>query len=213
MNNKLLNMTLRLTIICAVAALVLGIVNIVTEPIIIERKKVEQEKALTALSDGDHVGEAFAVEENETRHKSLVQSLISHEVIAEGEDVNEKELIYSIYPVDKDGKIIKYIVHLQGKGYGGKMILLAVYNTDGSFVKAKLMENNETPGLGKKAEDSDYYTKYKGTGSENNPVPVSKRDLSDKDAESISGSTITYDGISKALALASDYVKLLGGEN
>ncbi|MDA3808710.1 MAG: FMN-binding protein [Spirochaetaceae bacterium] len=213
MNNKLLNMTFRLTIICAAAALILGIVNIITEPIIIERKRIEQEKALEALSGGDHVGEVQFPANSDDLHKNLITALVEHGVIGAGDSIDEKELITSIYPIDKDGDIFKYILKLQGSGYGGKMILLAVFNTDGSFIKAKLMENNETPGLGKKAEKPVYYNMFSNRGTVSDPVPVSKRSLSESDAEAVSGSTITFDGISKAIALGSDYVKLLGGKN
>lgn len=213
MNNKLLDMTFRLTLICAVAALILGVVNLVTEPLIIERKRIEKEMALKALSDGDHVGEIQFPANSDDLHKNLLALLVEHGVIGAEDDIDERELITSIYPVDKEGTVSKYILQLEGSGYGGRMILLAVYNLDGSFVKAKLMENNETPGLGKKAEDSRYYNMYSEKGSVEDPVPVSKRALSDSDAEAVSGSTITFNGISKALALGSDYVKLLGGKN
>ena len=213
MKNKLLDMTFRLTLICAAAAFILGIVNIVTEPVIIERKRIEKEKALKALSDGDHVGEIQLPANSDVLHNQLMASLIEHGVIGSGDEIDEKELITSIYPVDKNGEITKYILQLEGNGYGGKMILLAVFSLDGSFVKAKLMENNETPGLGKKAEDSLYYNMFEEKGTSEDPVPVSKRALSDSAAEAISGSTITFNGISKALALGSDYVKLLGGKN
>jgi H+/Na+-translocating ferredoxin:NAD+ oxidoreductase subunit G len=212
-NNKLLDMTFRLTIICAVAALILGIVNLVTEPLIIERKRIEKEMALKALSDGDNVGEVQYPANSDDLHNKLMAALVGHGVIGSDDDLDEKELITSIYPVDKEGEIIKYILQLEGSGYGGKMILLSVFNLDGSFVKAKLMENNETPGLGKKAEDPLYYNMYKEHGTDADPVPVSKRALTGSDAEAISGSTITFNGISKALALGSDYVKLLGGKN
>ncbi|MBI9099864.1 MAG: FMN-binding protein [Spirochaetaceae bacterium] len=213
MKNKLLDMTFRLTLICAAAAFILGIVNIVTEPVIIERKRIEKEKALKALSDGDHVGEIQLPANSDDLHNQLMASLMEHGVIGSGDELDEKELITSIYPVDKNGEITKYILQLEGSGYGGKMILLAVFSLDGSFVKAKLMENNETPGLGKKAEDSLYYNMFEKKGTSEDPVPVSKRALSDSAAEAISGSTITFNGISKALALGSDYVKLLGGKN
>jgi len=212
-NNKLLDMTFRLTIICAVAALILGVVNIVTEPVIIERKRIEKELALKALSDGDNVGEVQYPANSDDLHSKLLAKLVEHGVIGAEDDIDEKELITSFYPVVKDGETIRYILQLEGSGYGGKMVLLSVFNLDGSFVKAKLMENNETPGLGKKAEDPQYYNMYRKRGTNADPVPVSKRALSDSDAEAISGSTITFNGISKALALGSDYVKLLGGKN
>jgi len=206
-------MTLRLAIICAVASLVLGVVNIVTEPVIIERKRVEKEMALKELSDGDSVGELQLPADSEELHGKLMTALAGHGVIAAGEEIDEKEFITSIYPVEKEGEVIKYILQLEGSGYGGKMIILAVFMSDGTFVKAKLMENNETPGLGKKAESPSYYDMFMATGSDAAPLPVSKRALSASHAEAVSGSTITYNGIARALALGSDYVKLLGGNN
>lgn len=206
-------MTLRLAIICAVASLVLGVVNIVTEPVIVERKRAEKEVALKELSDGDHVGELQLPANSDELHGKLSAALAAHGVIAPGEDFNEKELITSIYPVDRNGEVFKYILQLDGSGYGGTMVILAVFLKDGTFVKAKLMENNETPGLGKKAEEAAYYNMFLNTGSDAAPLPVSKRALSPADGEAVSGSTITFNGISRALALGSDYVKLLGGKN
>lgn len=206
-------MTFRLTLICAVAALILGVVNIVTEPLINERKVLEKEMALKTLSDGDNVGDVQYPADSSDLHTNLMASLVEQGVIGADDDLDEKELITSIYPVDTMGTVTKYILQIEGSGYGGKMIFLAVFNIDGSFVKAKLMENNETPGLGKKAEDPLYYNMYLGRGTEADPIPVSKRALSDSDGEAISGSTITFNGISIALALGSEYVKLLGGKN
>lgn len=213
MNNKLMQMSLRLTIICAVASLILGAVNIMTEPVIQERKRVEKEEALKVLSDGDQVGEMQTPANSDEIHGKLMASLADHGVIASGEEFDEKKLITAIYPVEKNGAVFKYILQLEGSGYGGKLILLSVFMSDGTFVKAKLMEDNETPGLGKKAENFAYYNKFKNTGSAEAPIPVSKRDLPAAEIEAVSGSTITFNGVSRALALGSDYVKLLGGKN
>lgn len=206
-------MTLRLTLICAVAALILGAVNIVTEPMILERKRIEKEIALKALSDGNTVGEEQTPANSDDLHKRLMASLADHGVIAAGGEIDEKAVITSYYPIGQDGKADRYILQLVGNGYGGKMVILAVFQADGTFVKAKLMENNETPGLGKKAESDDYYGRFEGSGSASAPVPVSKRALPAEYIEATSGCTITFNGIAKALALGSDYVKLLGGNN
>ena len=208
MNNKLLIMALKLTIICAVAALILGLTNMITEPIIIERKVLEQIEALRILSDGDHVGEVQSLIYDDDLHGKLLTALVAHDIIRAGDDIDERELITAIYPVDRDGEIIRYILQLQANGYGGKMKLFAVFEIDGTFNKAKLMDNGETPGLGKKAEEPQYYTKYRNSGTIDNPLPVNKRQLEAKEAESISGSTITFDGIYRALALGSVYVRI-----
>lgn len=190
MNNKLLNITLKLTVICAIAALILGVVNMITEPVIIQQKIIAQQEALIVLSDGDDVGEQISP-------------------VSEG----ESDIVHLIYPIEKNGETIKYILQLTGSGYGGEMVLLAVFAVDGSFVKAKLMENNETPGLGKKAEEDSYYAKFDGFGGADSAIPVNKNELTDVYAEAVSGSTITFSGISAALAYGSDYVKSMGGKN
>ncbi len=73
------------------------------------------------------------------------------------------------------------------------------------------MDNQETPGLGKEAENPEYMKKYIGTG-EDSPVPVRKSQLSQEDADAITGASITFMGIGKALASASDYAKKEGAE-
>ncbi len=213
MNDKLVSMTVKLTIICAVAALVLGFVNIITEPTIIENKRVAMEKALESLSDGDEIGDPLEVSDDTGMHKQLLESLIAHGIVKKGKTIEVSKFIQKIYPLSDNGDIRKYILQLIGNGYGGKMVLLAVFDTDGSFVKAKLMENNETVGIGKKAENPEYFNIFSDFGSEDTPVPVNSRALRAEDVEVVTSSTITFVGIAKAIALGSDYVKLLGGEN
>ena len=65
---------------------------------------------------------------------------------------------------------------LTGSGYGGELKLLAYYGTDGAIRTARLVDNSETPGLGKKAETAQYMAMFAGTGA-GRPVPVSKEML------------------------------------
>jgi electron transport complex protein RnfG len=67
------------------------------------------------------------------------------------------------------------------------------------------MDNSETPGLGKKAENPAYMEKYLGTGASDNPVPVRKSMLKPDEADAITGATITFLGVSKALAEGAVY--------
>ena len=172
----------RLGIICAVAALVLGLVNSITEPRIAELKAEKLYQALSAVAPAGEIGE---------------------EVFTETEGA-----VQSYYPVTADGRAVGYVI--KAAGYAGDMKVLASFTADGAMVDARLMDNQETPGLGKEAEKPEYMQKYAGTGADK-PVPVKKSQLSQTEVDSISGATITFMGIGKALEEGSGFVKSLGG--
>jgi electron transport complex protein RnfG len=166
---------LRLGIIGAVAALLLSVVNNFTEPVIAQRKADELNKALTVLADGGSPGSA---------------------------EENPAEGVATRWSIDGDKG---WILKLEGSGYGGPMTVVASYNTDGSIILARLMENNETVGFGKNAENPDYMKIFIGTGGDT-PVPRNKADLG-ADVDTVSGATITFTGITEALREGSDLVK------
>jgi len=178
---------MKLFAICAIAALTLGGINAITEPVIIQRKIMELQQALNELTPDAQTGEAVSVAEN--------------------------PVIVKRYPVTKEGQSAGMLLELEGSGYGGEMKILARYEADGTIRAVKLMDNTETPGLGKKAENPAYMEKFIGTGSADNPVAVRKDMLGPGDADAITGATITFLGISKALAEGAQYAaEVSGGE-
>jgi electron transport complex protein RnfG len=168
----------KLALICALSALILGVVNSITEPAIAIRKTAELKAALSSLLEEGTPGAR--------------------------EDLSDSSVILSRYPVEATGD---WILELNGKGYGGDMKILASYRKDGSIMDVVLMDNSETPGLGKKAEKSEYMDKFRGSGG-STPVPVSKDALESPDA--VSGATITFVGIATPLQEGSVYVQSLG---
>ncbi|MBN2551971.1 MAG: FMN-binding protein [Spirochaetales bacterium] len=177
---------LKLFAICAVAAVTLGGINAITEPVIIQRKAMELEQALNELTPEADTGEAAAVAEN--------------------------PVVVKRYPITKDGGSAGMLLELEGSGYGGEMAILARYDADGTIRAARLMDNSETPGLGKKAENPSYMEMFVGSGSAQLPVPVRKDMLPAGQADAITGATITFLGVSKALAEGADYVRSAAGE-
>ena len=176
----------KLFAICAVAALTLGGINALTEPVIIQRKIMELQQALDELTPDSRTGEAVEVEESSEIAKR--------------------------YPVIKDGEGAGMILELQGSGYGGgEMKILARYEEDGTVRAVKLMDNTETPGLGKKAENPAYMEKFIGTGSAEEPVPVRKDMLAPAEADAVTGATITFLGVANALAEGAEYVRAESG--
>ena len=174
---------IKLAVICLVAAGVLGYVNGITAPQIASSKAQAELDALSVINKAGTIGE---------------------KVEGDGAGVNY------YFPVSDNGKVTNYIMSLKSVGYGGDLILLGNFRTNGEIIDAKLMEDAETPGLGKKAENAWYMTKFQGTGSDK-PVPVKKTMLEAADSDAVSGATITFTGVSKALEYGSNFAKKLGG--
>ena len=168
--------------ICAVAAGLLAGINAITAPQIAANALKETSAALMDISGGFDLGEK-----------------------REG---NGAGINYSITLVE--GKEIKgYVLEITSNGYGGPITLVASYDADGAVIGAKMMANSETPGLGKKSEESWYMAQFEGLGGAK-PLPASKNDLADPSL--VSGATVTFTGVSGAIRQGSEYVKGLGGK-
>ncbi|HAK44544.1 MAG TPA: FMN-binding protein [Spirochaeta sp.] len=173
----------KLALICAVAALCLGAVNMVTEPQIAKFRAAKLKAALEQVAPAGTIGDETAAD-----------------------DV----IVTSYYPVQDGTSMSGYILNLKGTGYGGDLIILASFTPEGAVIGSVLMEHDETPGLGKEAENDWYMEKYLGySGTE---IPTSKTQLEQADLDAISGATITYAGIGYALAAGSDFTVKLGGK-
>lgn len=177
---------LKLMVICAVSALVLSLVNGVTAPKIAGLKKEAEKAALMVV--------------------------VSEGTLGNEEIVADDSVVSSYLPVLSDNdEIIGYVLKLIGEGYAGDMVLLANYTVKGSVLTSILLDNLETPGLGKKAEEPEYMEKFKGTGGEGEkPVPQKKSDLDTAEADALGGVTVTFVGIAKALEYGSNFVKKMG---
>ena len=173
--NEMTNKALRLGIIGAVAALLLSVVNYFTEPVIAQMKADNLTSALTVLASGGTPGSAES-----QPAPGVVQR----------------------WTIDGDKG---WILELEGSGYGGPLTVVASYNTDGSIILARLMDNNETVGFGKNAENENYMKIFIGTGGDK-PVPGDKAALG-SDVDTVSGATITFTGITDALQNGSNLVK------
>ena len=66
--------------------------------------------------------------------------------------------------------------------------------------------DSETAGLGKKAEESWYMDLFVGMGVDKS-FPSAPKDLSADETALVSGATVTFKGVSKALKNGSDYIK------
>ncbi len=117
-----------LAMICVVASGLLAGMNSLTKPKIIAQAQAEEEAALIeVVPQGQHF-----------------------EPIKEGEDT----IYYKVH--NKDGKFIGVAFKASGKGYSSVMDTLVGMTKDGSITAIKILNQNETPGLGARVAESSF---------------------------------------------------------
>ncbi len=169
-----------LFLICAVCAVLCASVNAVTAPRIEENIRIANAEALKSVAGDLEIGETSVVE---------------------GFDgVSEATPLY------KDGKKAGTALLLSGSGYGGSFSIIAAYDNNGALMGAKMTVDSETAGLGKKAEESWYMDLFTGMGADK-AFPSAPKDLPSEDAALVSGATVTFKGVTKALQNGSVYIK------
>ena len=183
----------KLTVICFTAVVLLILVNLITSPIINKNNiKTEKEANQKLIPQGDKFELKYFPFLNDT----------------------EKDDNYYYEVKNRNSELIGYIVASKGNGYGGKLKILTAFDINLKILNVKLMDNNETPGLGKKAEKSRYMNKFIGTNTPDNPFPKTKSMLPKNEADSVTGATITFNGITsgiqKAIENITNEVSLIG---
>lgn len=174
---QILSLALKLTVIVAVAVLLLAVVNSITEPRIKANAEEQRNKACGELI----AGADFAEED------------ISALNIDYSGIENVKTDSVKVYRGTKDGKTAGWCVEVLGKGYSSSGIALIVgISADGKeIVGVKCTSSTETSGIGSKVTDSSYLSNYAGKSSS---------EVSEIDA--ISGATRSSKGIRGACEAA-----------
>ncbi|MBN2653421.1 MAG: FMN-binding protein [Spirochaetales bacterium] len=119
---------------------------------------------------------------------------------------NDKKIDAIITLVDSESQIVGCVLELRGRGYNGNLQIFCSYDIAGEVLLATLGQNDETAGIGKKAEEDGYMDMFIGSGN-SKLVPVSKTMLPSEEANAISGATITFVGVSQVIAYGSELVK------
>lgn len=177
---------LSLFLICVVATALLGFTNQITEP------KIEQ----------------LAIE---------TQMKAKQEVLADASEFSDEmtaELdgtAYSYYEGTKDGKTVGYVFATSAKGYGGDIDIMVGVDTEGKVTGVSILEISETAGLGMNAKNDDWRSQFLGKSS---TVSVIKNGTpADDEISALTGATITSNAMAKAVNIALDLYKTVGGEN
>lgn len=145
-----------LVAICMVAGTLLGAVQTVTAP----------------------VAAANAEARAQATYAALVPEAASFEPVA----CEVEGCTAALEARDASGATVAHVIVAEAKGYGGPVPLAVAFDADGTVIKAIVMPNDETPGLGTKVENEAYIGQFAGLEAE---------PADDKAIDLISGATIS----------------------
>ncbi len=142
---------------------------------------------------------------NQKQYNKLINKLNQENIkIAsyhEAYDPNNKNVL--------TGWIIKHYVT---DGYSGNIAMLVGYDINRKIVGFLMVEHEETPGLGTKANDNDFINAFKG--KDPNRMPKNKKDFKPLiGIDSISGATITSLAVSKGIQQAYNKLNVYSEED
>lgn len=182
LESSLLNMVLVLTGVAVIMGGVLAFVNHVTAGPIEKQKQLALEKGIKTVMQADNL----TVTQTDTVKTN----------------VNGKEQVYIVYNNEKGAA-----VQSSTMGFGGELKVLVGFDTDGYILGYTLLEHQETPGLGAKA-DQWFQKGQKGDIIGMNPgqkaLDVKPVKGGQGDVDAITASTITTRAFLKAINQAYD---------
>lgn len=172
----ILKLGVTLFAICAVAALVLGVTNNITAPVIEKRNiQASNESRKIVLSDADEF-------------KQL-------------EGMNS-DIVVEVYEGLKDEEVIGYTIKTTPKGYGGSVEVMVGISKDGKITGVDIGNHSETPGLGSKAAEPTFKEQYLNKDVANSLLVVKGSASNDNEISAISGATITSNGVTSGVNAA-----------
>lgn len=183
MLRHILNLGLRLFLVCLVAAVGLGFTyTLVKERIAEQERKQRAEAAEVVLAP---------VEAQPQENPELTGSL----------QADFPDLVSAFEGKNQAGETIGYAFVLKSKGYNFLTMAVGV-SAEGKVTGIKVVTNEETPGLGAVAAESEQFLgQYQGKG----PEPLTLR----VDVDAYTGATFTSKGINNGVNMALEIWKKL----
>ena len=175
-----------LLLICIVATALLGFTNQITAP------KIE-ELAIKTQTEAKQNVLSIATDFSEEKTASL-----------DGVD-------YAYYEGTANGETVGYVFATSAKGYGGDIKIMVGIDKDGAVTGVSILEIAETAGLGMNAKNESFLNQYNG---KSNTLSVIKNgEKGENDIQALTGATITSNAMTKAVNIALDLYKEVGGES
>lgn len=183
MNKKIVHDALILTTFTLVLGLILGIVYGITKDPIDKANADTARAAYQEVFKNAVSFEAYEYDKDE-----------ANQIVADG---GYKDTIDDIQSaLDDSGNTLGYVITVTAKdGSQGSITFSVGISNDGTVNGYSITDISETPGLGMKAEDEEFYSQFQNKAVDAFTV-VKQAPSADNEIEAITGSTIT----SKAMA-------------
>ena len=172
-----------LTVTCAVSALALSVIHGLTE------EPIEEQKRLAIMRAVQEVLPPF---DNDPAQETLM-------IVLQDDEVGAQDTV-TVYLGTQSGQISGAAFQAFGEGYGGFIQVMVGIDLEGKISGVKILEHEETPGLGAKIEEPSFREQFKGKSLENSVLVngnlAVKNDGGDLDA--LTGATISPRGVAQA---------------
>lgn len=205
--NKLIKDALILTVITLVAGVALGLVEGITrEPIARAEEQTTKEAYESLFPD------ASSFEALEFDADAAIQK--AEETVPEtvGSDWPSGSVSINALTDALDGSgqsIGKIITVTNKKSYGGSVTLSVGISNEGQITGYKITDISDTPGLGMKATESDFMSRFVNIPA--SIYKVTKQVPGENEIQAISGATITSRAVINSVDAAVAYYELLNG--
>ena len=203
MNKKIVHDALVLTAFTLVLGMLLGIVHEITkEPIEAANLAAAQEAYQEVFEDADSF-EALEGFDADKATEVATENGYSDSI----DDVQKA--------MDASGNVVGYVITVTAKDASQDNITFSVgIQNDGTVNGYSITSIAETPGLGMKAEDEEFYSQFEGKEVDSFEV-VKSAPSADNQIEAISGATITSKAVANGVNAALVYFAndLQGGAN
>lgn len=114
-------------------------------------------------------------------------------------DYGNVGLDQALQAIDKDGTILGYLITSHSNdSYDGLVKILVGVKEDKTLTGIEILELNDTPGLGQRAEEPEFKGQYAGKSGESLTVTKSGN-AGDAEINAISGATITSRAVTNAV--------------
>ncbi|MFZ5974361.1 MAG: RnfABCDGE type electron transport complex subunit G [Bacillota bacterium] len=186
-----LNLGLRLLLICAISAGLLGATYSVT------KDPIAQHLAEASVAANKAVC-SEASDFKEMNMSDLQSQAGWNDSFADVTQVLEGQ---------KEGKTVGYVLKVNGTGYAGLIAMTVGVSPDGKYTGVSIDSQNETAGLGANATQESFRSQYVGKSSDQE-ITVSKTPTTkDTEIQAISGATITSRAVTKAINVAGQFAQ------
>ena len=165
-------LTLTLLGICAVVALLLGVVNSVTKPII---EEFQAEKTAAAM------GQVLPADEYQKVEITYPNVTALHRALSGGEEIG-------------------YVVEVTSSGFGGTLSMVVGVDTDGAVTGVSVTDNSETANIGTKVvNDQTVLDRFIGMSHADGEITVNS---GSNRFDGVSGATVSSKGVTAGVNTA-----------